>query len=45
LVGASFFADLLDNCDQYRIGSPSERCRRRIETHRRAVDLIDGLPT
>jgi hypothetical protein len=38
-------ADLHDNCDLSRIAGPSERDLQRIEKYRRAIDLIDRLPS
>ena len=38
-------ADLHDNCDLSRIAAPSERDFERIDKYRRAIDLIEQLPT
>jgi hypothetical protein len=38
-------ADLHDNSDLSRIAAPSERDFQRIEKYRRAIDLINRLPT
>jgi (p)ppGpp synthase/HD superfamily hydrolase len=38
-------ADLHDNCDLSRIAAPSDRDLQRIDKYRRAIDLIEQLPT
>ena len=38
-------ADLHDNCELSRIAEPSDRDYERIKKYRRAIAMIEGLPT